>query len=218
MQSDITKACADYLRDMYDQNPKLKSSHAHELVAAYFGYSSRAALLADSKFPIENLGKATLFIPDIELLASRMKELEGLPEAVSNVEKLAEVLTKYIEDQDYFTADVWLTPSLEDYLLEDYLSDNQVEVDDRMIMLISSEGGHYYTDPIYDTFSCKFEGDYFIAAFTGGLIEEPHPARVFTGSELTVSIEIKFRRVAGRTAFHYPEISVKSLSPDNMAA
>lgn len=218
MQSDITKACADYLRDMYDENPKLKSSHAHELVAAFFGYSSRAALLADRKFPIENLDMATLFIPDLELLASRMKELEGLPEAVGNIENLAQALIKYIEDQDYFTADVWLTSSLEDFLLEDYLSDNQVEVDDRMIMLISSEGGHYYTDPIYDIFSRRFEGDYFIAAFRGGLIEEPHPARIFAGSELTVSIEIKFRRVAGRAAFHYPEISVKSLSPDNMVA
>ena len=47
MKLEITKACADSLRGFTQNNYgiQLKSSHAHELVAAYFGYSSRATIL-----------------------------------------------------------------------------------------------------------------------------------------------------------------------------
>lgn len=64
MKLDITKACADSLRAFTQNNYgiQLKSSHAHELVAAYFGYSSRAALLAEKQCPIVNLTDADIII------------------------------------------------------------------------------------------------------------------------------------------------------------
>jgi|GEM_PF-643528 len=64
MQHDITKLCADSLRSFTENRLdfKLKSSHAHELVAAFFGYQSRAALLADTQFPISNLEQADYII------------------------------------------------------------------------------------------------------------------------------------------------------------
>lgn len=45
MKLEITKACADSLRTFTENNYgiQLKSSHAHELVAAFFGNSLRAA-------------------------------------------------------------------------------------------------------------------------------------------------------------------------------
>ena len=62
----ITKLCADSLRsftnDTYDI--KLKASHAHELVAAFLGYKSKAALLADTKHPIGNLQQAEFIVFD----------------------------------------------------------------------------------------------------------------------------------------------------------
>ncbi len=47
MNLEITKACADSLRAFTQNNYgiQLKSSHTHELVAAYFGYSSNATIL-----------------------------------------------------------------------------------------------------------------------------------------------------------------------------
>jgi hypothetical protein len=83
MQLEITKRCADSLRSFSQNNfgIQIKSSHAHELVAAYMGYSSRAALLADSKCPITNLRRADILVltPTV-LIKKRRAELEGLPE------------------------------------------------------------------------------------------------------------------------------------------
>ncbi len=44
MDDDISKLCADFLRANHEG---LRASHARELVAAFFGYKSHAALLAD---------------------------------------------------------------------------------------------------------------------------------------------------------------------------
>lgn len=83
MQLEITKECADSLRS-FTQNKfgiQLKSSHAHELVAAYFGYSSRAALLADTKCPISNLREAEFIVlTPTTLIKERCKDFHGLPE------------------------------------------------------------------------------------------------------------------------------------------
>ena len=83
MQLEITKKCADSLRSFAQNNYgiQIKSSHAHELVAAYFGYSSRAALLADTKSPITNLIKSEFVVlTPTAAFKERCKELKGLPE------------------------------------------------------------------------------------------------------------------------------------------
>lgn len=83
MQHEITKKCADSLRSFAQNNYgiQIKSTHAHELVAAYFGYSSRAALLADTKSPITNLRQAEFVVltPTVQI-KERCKELKGLQE------------------------------------------------------------------------------------------------------------------------------------------
>jgi hypothetical protein len=82
MQHDITKVCADSLRSFATNHfgVQLKSSHAHELFAAYMGYSSRAALLADKKWPITNLSQAEFIVlQPTATIKKRCKELT-LPE------------------------------------------------------------------------------------------------------------------------------------------
>lgn len=50
----IAKLCANYLRTFSNNHGvKLKSGHAHELVASFFGYKSKAAMLADNFSPID---------------------------------------------------------------------------------------------------------------------------------------------------------------------
>ena len=79
---DITKLCADSLRSFLREKHSIKlgASHAHELVAAVLGYQSRAALLADEKYPVSNLAKAEfiVFEPPISFIDQRVKSLEGL--------------------------------------------------------------------------------------------------------------------------------------------
>jgi hypothetical protein len=78
----FTKICADSLRAhlIDNHNIKLKPTHAHELVAAYFGYKSNAALRADKVAHVSNLSHAEIIVmfPD-NWTDQRRKELPGLP-------------------------------------------------------------------------------------------------------------------------------------------
>lgn len=82
MKFEITKLCADSLRSFSFDNfgIQIKSAHAHELVAAYFGYSSRAALLSDKQCPISNLNKAEFVVlTPGAFVSERRKDLIDLP-------------------------------------------------------------------------------------------------------------------------------------------
>ena len=109
MKSEITKACADSLRAFAQNNygVQLKSSHAHELVAAYFGYASRAALLADQNFPIGNLTEAESIIlnPPTLFVDERLKSLENLPSGLPSIGILAEgVYAPIVGDEKFSSA------------------------------------------------------------------------------------------------------------------
>lgn len=98
--NDITKLCADSLRAFANDNYniKLKATQAHELVAAFFGYRSRAALLADANYPISNLPQAKFIVIVTDaLIDQRRKELcdlsPGLPETDVLSKELYKVLS-----------------------------------------------------------------------------------------------------------------------------
>lgn len=83
MKHDITKTCADSLRSYLNDKHsiKLKSGHAHEIVAAFFGYKSKIALLADKQYPLSNLEKAEFIFlnPPTPFVDQRLESLEDLP-------------------------------------------------------------------------------------------------------------------------------------------
>ncbi len=59
----IVKRCADSLRVFSEKRDvKLKATHAHELVAAFFGYKSKAALQSDSLCSVEMLPQASIYV------------------------------------------------------------------------------------------------------------------------------------------------------------
>ncbi len=92
MQQDITKLCADNLRTFTNDNfgLKLKATHAHELVAAFFGYKSRAALLADTQHPLDNLRQAEFIIFDTSTINFVNQRLRDFQYDNLNVHQLAE--------------------------------------------------------------------------------------------------------------------------------
>jgi len=113
MQFEITKKCADSLRSLSLNKfgIQLKSSHAHELVAAYFGYSSRASLLSDSKCPISNLKEAEFIVlTPTEFIKERCKNLQGLPENLPH--ELGEGVYLPLYDEKWITQTIW--PTLEE--------------------------------------------------------------------------------------------------------
>ena len=103
MIRDIFKLCADSLRafakDKY--GVKLKPAHAHELVAAYFGYATKNALIADKKFSVSNLPKAKyiVLIPE-QQIDERRRELEGFsPELPDSYQIGESVYTALFQDK-----------------------------------------------------------------------------------------------------------------------
>ena len=81
MQLDISKHCANALRTFAKEEHaiNLKSSHAHELVAAFLGFKSKVALLADEKYPISHLEQADFVVmPPDSFIDKRRNKLEGL--------------------------------------------------------------------------------------------------------------------------------------------
>jgi hypothetical protein len=116
MSDDITKLCADSLRAFTQNNHgiTLKSSHAHELVAACFGYQSRAALLADNKFPIGNLRQAEFIVlnPPMPLIEQRRHNLEGLSPDLPQGHTLVEGVYSALVAEKWILEKVW--PSFHD--------------------------------------------------------------------------------------------------------
>jgi hypothetical protein len=135
MQHEITKRCADSLRAFSQNNfgIPLKSSHAHELVAAYFGYSSRAALLADKKCPITNLRQAEIIVlTPTAGIKERRKELNGLPENLPD--DIAEGVYLPLYDEKWILHKIW--PTLEELgkaLADQYLKSKPAYFRDQQV-------------------------------------------------------------------------------------
>jgi len=111
MKFEITKACADSLRAFTQNNYgiQLKSSHAHELVAAYFGYASRAALLADKNYHIGNLMDAEIIILNALpiLVDQRLKTLDNVPSGLPSSDILAEGVYAPLVADEHFSGKIW---------------------------------------------------------------------------------------------------------------
>ena len=107
MQQDILKLCADSLRSftLEKYGIKLKAAHAHELTAAYFGYSSKNALLADTRHPMSNLNQAKIIVmaPD-DFIDQRRKVLEGLPSELPDSYVLGEAVYAPLFSKDQWTS------------------------------------------------------------------------------------------------------------------
>jgi hypothetical protein len=115
MQRDISKLCADTLRTLAIENydTKLKAAHAHELVAAYFGYTSRNAQLADKKHPISAFAQAEIVVmmPG-DFFNRRRKKLQGLSSDLPGNSVLCEAIYSALVSNKWWKSPF---PPLEDH-------------------------------------------------------------------------------------------------------
>ena len=141
MNPEITKACADSLRAFTENNYgiQLKSSHAHELVSAFFGYSSRAALLADKKCPIGNLNDAEIIILNnpIPLVEQRLKTLKGLPSGLPSSDILAESVYAPIATNEQLSKKIWK----DFHKMAIAYAEDRVFHNEKMITMMGIDGG-----------------------------------------------------------------------------
>lgn len=127
---DIIKLCADNLRTCSKNHGiKLKASHAHELVAMFFGYKSKAALLVDTLYPVSNLPQATIIIlAPIKLIDERRESLQNLPSDLPDTDTLREWFYAPLLAEKWFSSK--FRPNYKElaaFLSDEYLRRNQME-------------------------------------------------------------------------------------------
>lgn len=196
MQQSIFKQCADALRTFAKEKYgiKLKATHAHELVAAYFGYKSNNAMLTDTKYSISTLDQAEtiVMVPDA-FIDLRRENLQGLSPELPDSYTLGEAV--YVS----LFSDEWWASQYPPFKSFEKLAKYLVENDDVYQNLFK-----FYRDvPMHHFVEVKDEED-------GVTLTVLHSHRTSTGEMLGVGkTTIKLRRVAGRIGYGKPQVSVE---------
>ncbi len=201
----IQKDCADHLRAHYRNltGGKLGSGHAHELAAAFFGYSSAAALRAEVNYPLSNLVRAEILIPDLARMDQRIEQLQGLPGDLPGTDDLANVLCAYLEAQGQFGGDVWQTRDIAEYIDADFIQKDTMMIEDSLSSEIAVTNAYF--DELYVEDMMLDDGlDALVAIATGSLNGENDPDRAYYGDKINFETVMTFNRVAGRTAYEMP--------------
>lgn len=211
MTVDISKSCSDFLRSSVLTNvgAKLQASHSRELVAAFFGYKSHAALLAETAYPVDALGEAKLLIPNILLIEQRTRSLRGLPGGLYASHAIASKVSDFLVAQQYFKGKVRLADSLESYVVEVLLRDEDGQIMDALSGVMAETNAEFGLDfgeyevtetiEVEDSVTLTIQGEYCGSADTD---------RPFCGDQIDVTGTVELQRVAGHVAFAEPDISV----------
>jgi hypothetical protein len=206
----ITKFCADYLREQHraSRHGKLQASHAHELVAAYFGYKSNAALRAEADYPLAALGEAKVLVPNVPLIEQRRKCLDGLPHDLPSSMEIATMISSALQAGGHFHGEIWLHSSLSEYIMEDFLHryDGQVHDDLSGVM---AETNAYFDEAYYESAEVSDHKDSVVIEVKGTYSGESDPDRMYCGDKLDVQVTLTLYRCAGRTAFSEWDISAR---------
>lgn len=205
----ISKICSDYLRETCNG---LKASHARELVAAFFGYKSHAALLADKSYSIEDLADAAILIPDVGMLTERRRCLRGLPEESTRALNVADNLAEFLQAEQVFSGEVlsiWDRYDLGEYMMEEYLPEHlSPDLEFELADVIDE------SDAVFD--EIEYE-DADVSEHPNGIritVRGVYTGIAGEGNDLTdetidFEVEVYLPRVAGHVAFGEPEIQVR---------
>ena len=207
----ITKLCADHLRNnASNYGIKLKASHAHELVAAFFGYQSRAAMLAEGFYPVENLDQARLLIVNPEFIDQRRECLQDLPASLPDSHKLIPELQLALKSEGEFSGDVWICSSLEHYIAEEYVHEQDALIMDRLSGVMAETNAEFGLGWLEDIEVDIDENDEGITMIvTGQYSGDAGTERPFCGDKIDTVMTIELQRVAGRNGYSKPDISVE---------
>lgn len=208
MNTDLSKLCADFLRSSYNSNPtsRIKASHARELVAAFFGYKTHAALLAERKYPLQNIEDAEILAPDIPLMQQRSTRLSGFPDNLHDSSNLAELLATFLRKERYFVGDLWLYDTLEGYINEQLLIDHDVSISDDLSGTMAETNATFEDFPYYEHVKTEDTGDVVTIVSSGVLQGTPLDDKPFCGDTIDLGVTVTLHRIAGKRGFAYLEI------------
>jgi hypothetical protein len=216
MYPDVSKLLSEFIRSfvLTTTSAKIKASHARELVAAFFGYKSHAALLAEKRFPVNDLVKAEVLVPDVPLIASRRDQLNGLVSSIPPSMALARAMSDHLTGQKRFFGKVWLYESLEEYVREVLLHDEDAHIMDELSGVMA-ETNAYFDEAYYESADVQSEDDLVRIEVSGQYSGESDEDRMFFGDKIDMSVCVELYRVAGRVAFRKPDISATGFVNDD---
>lgn len=199
MQHETVKLCADSLRTYFKEknNINVKAAHAHELVSAFVGYRSKNAMLADTKYPLESMKRAEIFVmmPD-EFIDQRRNDLEGLSnELPDNYELGRPVYNKLISEERWNSE---FPPFRSFPKLAKYFVERDPVYRETFQNYIALAVKMHHIVEVHEADGCVF-------------IEVVHAHETTTPDEyLAVGMTmIKLRRIAGRIGYLFPELSTE---------
>lgn len=199
MHQDIPKICADSLRTISNEKYgiKIKPAHAHELVAAFLGYSSKNALLADKEYPINKLGQAEIIVmtPD-DFIDQRRQKLQGLSSELPDSYTLGEAVYGPLFSDEWWMSQYPPFRSFEK--LAKYLVENKDTY---------KEVFKFYRDiPIHHFVDVELAED-------GVSLTVIHSHRTSTGKMIGAGkTTINLPRVAGHIGYGKPLVSIEQWS------
>lgn len=214
MSEVISKYCADSLRTYtLSKSIKLKPTHAHELVAAFFGYKSRAALLKDKKYPISKMEAAHVLVPDLNLMDERRQDLQEVPSDLPDTRELAEVIISALKTEQHFVGEVWLCDSLDEYITE-FLRDNDPYISDCLSGEMADTNAEFSDYPDYEDPDINHEKDSVLIHVKGEHGGTPLEDKAFSSDTIDFNVSILLMRAAGKVAFFEPELTVSGSTRD----
>ncbi|MGY3442816.1 hypothetical protein [Bradyrhizobium sp. USDA 4473] len=214
--SSIQKKCADFLRTTFNNltGSKLGAAHAHEIVAAYFGYCTAAALRAEPTYQLSALNEAAILIPGLRLMDQRLQQLNGLPTGLTNVDELASQLSSFLSANGYLSGEVWYTRDLEEYINVSFIQEDPMMIEDALSGEMAMTNAFF--DELYiDKVSLDVGDDVLVANVSGALNGENDPDKPFHGDSIVFTTMMTFERVAGRTGYRRPELETSGAIDDS---
>jgi hypothetical protein len=213
MSIDPSKFCADYLRATLNPSLKIKASHARELVAAYFGYKSHAALLKDTAYPITALDEASILVPDVPLLQTRITQLNGLALTLPTPMELAKLVGDAVQ-VECFGGVIWRYDSLENYVMEVLLPEEDGRIMD-CLSGVMAETNACFDDAYYEEASVNDHGNTVDVMVRGVYSGQTDEDRMFCGDKIDMTVEVELYRCAGRRGFSDYDISATGAVNDD---
>jgi hypothetical protein len=202
----LHKQCADLLRTSYRQltGKKLSAGHAHELVAAFFGYGTGAALRFETKYPLTAIEEAAILIPDLRLMDRRILEIEHLPSYLPLVDDLASRLSEFLVAEGHFTGEIWRTRDLAEHVGSRVHNDSSAIMNDLAGEMATTNAS--FDGPDIEEVTIDVDEDALVVTLTGTLDGEQDQDRVFHGDKIVFTTVMTLERVAGRIAYLEPEL------------
>jgi hypothetical protein len=179
----IHKECVDALRAKYRAltGNKLVAGHAHEIVAAYFGYGSAAALRAEGKYPLTSLEEAELLMPALAVMDRRIAELQGIPDDLPSSDELASQISAFLAEAGHFSGKIWSNRNIGEEV-STYAYENPLTILDELSGEMATTNAYF--DGFYiDEVDVSSNDEGLKVMLTGTAEGEQDQDRVFSGRQ-----------------------------------